>query len=179
MDLTHLGRWIAEHATASDDHDILLTGFCEALAGAGIPIWRVSVMAPALDPTLRGVSLNWHAGEGISFVANAHGADEESDWLLSPVYALVESGESFGRWRLDAPGLAVDFPVLKALGAQGGIDYVLHIVAFAPGTALRGVAVSFCTRAAAAAGRDDRIARPVAADAGLDRAGGAVRRALT
>jgi adenylate cyclase len=149
MDLTHLGRWIAAHATATDDHDTLLTGFCEALVEAGIPIWRVSVMAPALDPTLRGVSLNWHAGEGISFVGNAHGADEESDWLLSPVYALVQKGETFGRWRLDAPELAVEFPVLKALGAQGGVDYALHIVEFAPGTALRGVGLSFCTRAAA------------------------------
>ncbi|MBP1178725.1 adenylate/guanylate cyclase domain-containing protein [Methylobacterium sp. PvR107] len=149
MDLTHLGRWIAEHATASDDHDILLTGFCETLAGADIPIWRVSVMAPALDPTLRGVSLNWHAGEGLSFVANAHGADAEIDWLFSPVYALVEKDESFGRWRLDAPEREADFPVLRALGAQGGTDYALHIVAFAPGTALRGIAVSFCTREAA------------------------------
>lgn len=148
MDLTHLGRWVAAHATATDDHDSLLSGFCEALVGAGIPVWRVSVMAPALDPTLRGVSLNWHAGEGLSFVANAHGADEESDWLLSPVYALVENGETFGRWRLDAPELETDFPVLKALGAQGGVDYVLHIVEFAPGTALRGIAVSFCTRGA-------------------------------
>ncbi|MWV21975.1 adenylate/guanylate cyclase domain-containing protein [Methylobacterium sp. 2A] len=146
MDLTRLSRWIAEHATATDDHDTLLTGFCEALVGAGIPVWRVSVMAPALDPTLRGVSLNWHAGEGISVVANAHGADEENDWLLSPVYALVEKSESFGRWRLDAPGLEADFPVLRALGAQGGVDYILHIVEFAPGTALRGIAVSFCTR---------------------------------
>lgn len=149
MDLTHLERWIAAHATATDDHDTLLAGFCESLVEAGLPVWRVSVMAPALDPTLRGVSLNWHAGEGMSFVANAHGADEESDWLLSPVYALVEKGETFGRWRLDAPGLAVDFPVLNALGAQGGVDYVLHIAEFAPGTALRGIAVSFCTRAAA------------------------------
>jgi adenylate cyclase len=146
MDLTLLGRWIAEHATATDDHDLLLTGFCEALAGAGIPVWRVSVMTPALDPMLRGVSLNWHAGEGMSFVANAHGSDEESDWLFSPVYALVEKGETFGRWRLDAPDLEADFPVLKALGAQGGVDYVLHIVEFAPGTALQGIAVSFCTR---------------------------------
>ena len=149
MDLTHLGRWIAEHATATDDHDILVSGFCEALVDAGIPVWRVSVMAPALDPTLRGVSLNWHAGEGMSFVANAPGAAEERDWLLSPVYALVEKGETFGRWRLDALEQETDFPVLQALGAQGGVDYVLHIVEFAPGTALRGIAVSFCTRAAA------------------------------
>ncbi len=146
MDMTDLRRWLAEHATATDDHDALLARFCEALVGAGIPLWRVSVMAPALDPTLRGVSLNWHAGEGMSFVASPHGAVEESDWLLSPVYALVEKGETFGRWRLDAPELELDFPVLRALGSQGGVDYALHIVEFAPGTALRGIAISFCTR---------------------------------
>lgn len=149
MEMTDLGRWLAAHATATDDPDTLLARFCETLVEAGIPLWRVSVMAPALDPTLRGVSLNWHAGEGLSFVASPHGADEESDWLLSPVYALMEKGESFGRWRLDAPGLESDFPVLRALGGQGGVDYALHLVEFAPGTALRGVAVSFCTRLAA------------------------------
>ena len=106
-------------------------------------------MAPALDPTLRGVSLNWHAGEGLSFVANPHGAVEEIDWLLSPVYALLEKGETFGRWRLDAPGSAAGLPGAAGPAGAGRLDYALHIVDFAPGTALRGIAVSFCTRVAA------------------------------
>ncbi|WP_395236985.1 hypothetical protein, partial [Salmonella sp. ZJHZ21_0184] len=61
MDMTELARWIAEHATGTNDHDTLLERFCGALTAAGVPLWRVSVMTPALDPTLRGVSLNWHA----------------------------------------------------------------------------------------------------------------------
>ncbi|MCJ2067875.1 adenylate/guanylate cyclase domain-containing protein [Methylobacterium sp. J-030] len=149
MDMTELARWIAEHATGTNDHDTLLERFCGALIGAGVPLWRVSVMTPAIDPTLRGVSLNWHAGAGLSFVANPHGAEQETDWRLSPVHALLERDETFGRWRLDAPGSEPDFPILRSLRAEGGTDYAVHIVGFAPGTALRGVAVSFCTRAQA------------------------------
>ncbi|MHB2207240.1 adenylate/guanylate cyclase domain-containing protein [Methylobacterium sp. CM6257] len=148
MDMTELTRWIAEHATATDDHEALLARFCETLTGAGVPLWRVSVMTPAIDPTMRGVSLNWLAGEGLSFVPNPHGAEQDSDWLLSPIYALLERNETFGRWRLDAPGVEVDFPILRTLRAEGGSDYAVHLVGFAPGTALRGVAISFCTRAA-------------------------------
>ncbi|MCJ2050913.1 adenylate/guanylate cyclase domain-containing protein [Methylobacterium sp. J-070] len=149
MDMTELARWIAGHATATDDHDTLLARFCEGLAGAGVPLWRVSVMTPAIDPTMRGVSLSWHAGEGLSFVANPHGAEQESGWRLSPIYALLERNETFGRWRLDAPGSEPDFPILRDLRAEGGSDYAVHIVGFAPGTALRGVAISFCSRAPA------------------------------
>jgi adenylate cyclase len=161
MDTQELTRWIVAHATASDDHEALLTRFCEALAAAGVPLWRVSVMTPAIDPTMRGVSVNWHAGQGLSFVANPHGAEQEADWLLSPIHALLERDETFGRWRLDAAGPDADFPILRVLRAEGGSDYAVHIIGFAPGTALRGVAVSFCTRKAT--GFDDAHLAAIAA----------------
>lgn len=149
MDMTDLTRWIAAHATATDDHEALLARFCEALVGAGVPLWRVSVMSPAIDPTMAGVSLNWHMDEGLSFMANPHGAAQEADWLLSPIHALLERDATFGRWRLDGPEPTFTFPILRTLRSEGGTDYAVHIVGFAPGTALRGVAVSFCTRAGA------------------------------
>ncbi len=106
-------------------------------------------MTPALDPTMRGVSLNWHAGEGLSFVANAHGAERRATGSSARSTRWWRRDETFGRWRLDAPESEADFPILRALRAEGGVDYALHIVGFAPGTALRGIAVSFCTRDAA------------------------------
>jgi len=147
MDMTELTRWIAEHATATDDYDTMLARVCEGLCEAGVPLWRVSVMTPAIDPMVRGVSLNWHLGQGLSFVPNPHGAEQEADWLRSPIFAMLEREEVFGRWRLDSPGPETDYPVLHDLRAEGCTEYAVHIVGFAPGTALRGVAISFCTRA--------------------------------
>ena len=141
---SRLARWVAEQATASDDRDALIEGFCGALAVAGLPLWRLSVSIPAIDPTERGFAFNWVDGEGVAFVPTGHGVENEAAWLRSPIYALIQEDRSFARWRLDE--LASDaFAILHDLRAGGGTDYVLFIIAFAPGTALRGVAVSFTT----------------------------------
>ena len=64
----------------------------------------------------------------------------------SPLYVLLAEGRTFARWRLhDDPDAAKAVPALLELRAEGGTDYVLHLIWFAPGTALKGVAVSFAT----------------------------------
>ena len=155
MDTTTLTRWIAEHATASDDRDALLDGVCRTMLAAGVPLWRVSVMTPAIDPTARGVSLSWLDGEGLSLVRTPHGIEEEAAWRQSPILALIDRGAPFGRWRLDALASDGGYPILHELRADGGTDYIVHIIGFAPGTALRGVAVSFATRTASGFSGDD------------------------
>ena len=63
---------------------------------------------------------------------------------------------TFARWRLDAYlDRAKAFPLLLDLRAQGGTDYVQHIVWFTPGTALKGLSVSFATDAASGFGDGD------------------------
>ena len=50
-------QWIAEEATALDDAVALLDGFCRALGDAGLPLWRMSAIVPAIDPSVRGFQL--------------------------------------------------------------------------------------------------------------------------
>src|SRR5207237_4223115 len=84
--------------------------------------------------------------------------EQEADWLRSPIFAMLERGQTFGRWRLDSPGPETDYPILHALRAEGGTEYAVQIVGFAPGTALRGIAISFCTQARAGFSQADLAA---------------------
>ncbi|MCE4224258.1 adenylate/guanylate cyclase domain-containing protein [Methylobacterium sp. C25] len=141
-----LRDWITERATASDDGEALLDGLCNALCDAGVPLWRASVSGPTIDPAHRSVGLTWYAQEGMTLVFIPHEQDEAM-WLRSPIFALLESGEHSVRYRLEALRNGEDFPILHELRDQGGTDYLLHLITFAPGIALRGVALSFATRA--------------------------------
>ncbi|NEU14890.1 adenylate/guanylate cyclase domain-containing protein [Methylobacterium sp. BTF04] len=147
-DTTRLASWIAEHATATDDENALIEGLCRGLTEMGLPLWRVSISTPTIDPVHRGISLNWHAEQGGSRVLAPHGAEQEAVWLRSPIIALLQSGEQFARWRLDKLGTGDDYPLLHELRMQNGTDYVLFLIGFAPGTALRGVAFSMTTQRA-------------------------------
>jgi len=139
-------QWITEQATALDDGVALLNGFCKALSDRGLPLWRMSVLTPAIDPSVRGFSFDWHSGRGASLVSAAYSDGGMDAFERSPLHALLAQGRTFARWRLHQ-GLdaAKAIPALLELRAEGGTDYVLHVIWFTPGTALRGVAVSFAT----------------------------------
>jgi adenylate cyclase len=145
IDIPAFARRIATETTASDAGDVLLGQVWRRLIEAGLPLWRVSVSAPTIDPLHRSVNLNWHADRGDEIVLDPHGPERETVWRRSPIFALVERDETAGRWRLE-DGADARFPLLAELRAQGATDYVLRTVGFAPGTALRGVAMSFATR---------------------------------
>ena len=138
-------RWIAEQATSSDDPEILLETFCATLIAAGLPLWRVSVSTPAIDPRARAFSMNWVRGQGMSLVRTAHGVENEAAFRRGPVHALIEANLLFGRWRLDTLQAGQGFAPLHEMRQDGGTDYVLHMIGFTPGSALRGVAISFVT----------------------------------
>ena len=148
LDAERLTRWIAEQATSSDDPEGLLDTFCATLFAAGLPLWRVSVSTPAIDPTARAFSMNWVRDQGISFVRTAHGIENEAAFRRGPVHALIEANQPFGRWRLDTLQSGGGFALLHQTRQDGGTDYVLHMIGFTPGSALRGVACSFVTDAA-------------------------------
>ena len=51
--------WILRYATANDDLGSLLSGVCERLVEAGIPIWRASLDLPTIDPNSRAITHKW------------------------------------------------------------------------------------------------------------------------
>jgi adenylate cyclase len=151
-----IARWIAEQATALDDGVALLDGFCRALRDGGLPLWRMNVVVPAIDPSVRGFSFEWGSDRGAAQVSAAYDDGGMGAFESSPLYALLSEGRTFARWRLrDDPDAARAIPELLKLRAEGGTDYVLHLIWFAPGTALKGVALSFATDAPSGFSDDD------------------------
>lgn len=145
-DVRRIVQWVAEQATVRDDGVALLNGVCAMLRDAGLPLWQVNILLPTIDPAIRAFRFDWSWESGASLIASPHDDPDTVDDADHPVHALVSSGRTFARWRLhDAMDRATSFPGLVALRAAGGTDYVLHIIWFAPGTALKGLAVSFAT----------------------------------
>ncbi|KAB1072284.1 adenylate/guanylate cyclase domain-containing protein [Methylobacterium planeticum] len=143
-DVARIEREMMARATASDDADAIVSAFCEALVAAGLPLWRAALSLPILDPLFRGVNLIWTRGRGVCLAATEHGPEGAALVARSPMTALLGQGRRFGRWRL-SDGEGTGMPLLAELRAEGGSDYVMHLAAFAPSTAITGVAISFAS----------------------------------
>ncbi|MFG5117476.1 adenylate/guanylate cyclase domain-containing protein [Methylorubrum sp. POS3] len=135
---------LVARAVASDDGDAIVTELCEGIVAAGLPLWRLSLSVPAIDPLFRGASLAWRRGEGLSLFPAAHGPEGEASYARSPIAWLQENDRDLVRWCLDGPDEPL-LPLLRELRAAGGTDYLLHLVGFAPGSAIEGAGISFCT----------------------------------
>ncbi len=139
-----------------DDGAVFLDEFCSKLRDSGMPLWRMSVVVPAIDPSVRGFNVEWQRERGTSLLSAAYADEGMGGFERSPLHAILADGRSSARWRLDGsldPATAI--PELVDLQAEGGTDYVLHLIWFAPGTALKGVAVSFATDAWSGFSDDD------------------------
>jgi adenylate cyclase len=137
--------WLIRSATASEDGQALLSGFCEALAGHGVPIWRANIATPTIDPNFRSLSFTWHKRDGSSIYAQPHGPEGDRIFLRSPVNHLVQLDQRAGRWRIAQGEGCAEFTLLDELRLQGGTDYLLRTVPFVASTALMGAAISFTT----------------------------------
>ena len=139
-------QWLAGQATALDDGVALVNGLCAALCEQGMPLWRVSVIAPTIDPSIHSVRLEWRRDGGASLITASHDDAGVAGAAEHPAQSLVRNGRVFARWRLhDDMDRITTIPALHQLRADGGTDFVQHIIWFAPGTALKGVSVSFAT----------------------------------
>lgn len=137
-------RFVAR-AAGSDEAEQVIAEFCEALVAAGLPLWRLSLAVPVIDPQFRGASIAWRRGGGVEVFTTLHGPEGEATYLRSPVGWLHAAGLSCAGWRLDGTETCPDLPLLAELRRAGATDYRLHLVAFDPGTALEGVGISFAT----------------------------------
>jgi adenylate cyclase len=138
--------WILRHALTEDDLGALLTGVCERVVAAGVPVWRASLDLPTLDPSLRAVSHKWWRDRPGSVETLPHGPEQEGVFQRSVIYHLLSRGLDIHRWRLERGEGIADFDLLKQLQAVGATDYILRLVPFGDGSGVvKGVALSMAT----------------------------------
>jgi len=120
---------IINAALAGADEVEILAGICERLIAGGLPIVRASVAGNLLDPTLGGRGVRWLRGRALeeSFPRTGDDPIAEEEWIRSPFFALIESGQPTLRRRLNATYRRGEFPILDTLQSEGATDYVAFV----------------------------------------------------
>ena len=122
--------WILHYATAHDDLGALLTGVCQRLTAAGVPVWRASLDIPTIDPNSRAVAHKWWRDRPLSIETLPHGPQQEGRFQRSVIYHLLSRGLDARRWRLERDEGVAEFDLFHTLREAGATDYAMHLIGF-------------------------------------------------
>lgn len=144
-ELDPVSRWIVEQGLGAQDLVLFVAGLAERLVTTGLPLSRVHLSFPTLDPVNRGENVVWLRGRGA--VAQKMGHERfEAAYQASPFPEMLRTNTRARRWRLTDRASAEGFAVLEECREEGATDYIVHLVQFTTeGSALLGVAVSAAT----------------------------------
>jgi adenylate cyclase len=143
-----LNAWLTKAGLRGEPEAALVSGFCERVVAAGLPISRALVLIDTLQPVYEGRLVRWghdpsqpvvseygrtSLPEGVSDPLVSGGAqpDVVARWQASPFFQMLQTGESLLRRRITAES-AAEFAVLADYRAVGMTDYVAMINRFAP-----------------------------------------------
>src|SRR3984893_14900567 len=123
---TDLAAWVTQAGLKGYAETILLSGFCERIVAAGIPLAKALLIVDTLHPIHEGRVFRWQLGSHESTIQEygrtTEGAAAES-WRRSPFYHLVQSGEPFLQRRLVGGGTA-GFSIIEEMRGLGITDYL-------------------------------------------------------
>ena len=108
----------------------VLADYCRRLNANDLPLWRGSIGTRILHPNLTSFTVRWHRGGGIETEDHGVGADAERRWLQSPLFKLIQSGETEFRRRLERGEGTSEFPMLAELRGEGATDYLAAVTRF-------------------------------------------------
>jgi adenylate cyclase len=123
---TDLADWVTKAGLKGYSETVLLSGFCERVVAAGIPLAKALLIVDTLHPIHEGRVFRWQLGSHESTLQEYGRTNEgaaAAAWHQSPFYHLVQSGEPYLRRRL-TPDAAVEFPILEEMRSLGITDYL-------------------------------------------------------
>ena len=129
-DIQAISDWLIECGLHPTDFETLIGGFCARVADAGVPLARAYVSMRTLHPSVAAFDLMWKRGTKAE--TNLFGYDTAGAmaWSKSPFFHMIEHRIPALRRRLDEPGAALDFGVLKDIRDQGNTDYFARVLQF-------------------------------------------------
>ncbi len=143
--IAELNARIVQTALVSDDLEAILTEICKALSADGMPLLRVVLAMPTVDPNVRAISAVWERSGGAVTHVTPHGRDGDAGFSASPISHVLQRNRDRGRFRLERGEGLERFPLLAELRARGGTDYYLRLVPFPMEPALQGMALTLTT----------------------------------
>jgi adenylate cyclase len=129
--LDKVSDWLMQTALKGADLESVVSGFCERLAAAGLPIARIHLTFSMLHPLYRAMGFTWRRGAGVTAEGYRHAASEGASdrFLKSPYYHLLNNKLDHLRRRI-VPGESPEFPILDDLQNEGMTDYLAFVAIF-------------------------------------------------
>ncbi len=128
-------RWLVEQGLYGLKEEELLNGFCRQCLHAGLEVSRSVVLLDTLHPNFEGRAYSWRSDAPEATRVIEYGRTSEGEaaasWQRSPLFALVQSGESEQRVRIRL-GEGPEFPVMAEFAQEGHTDYLAFVHRLAP-----------------------------------------------
>ncbi|HYM04023.1 MAG TPA: adenylate/guanylate cyclase domain-containing protein, partial [Stellaceae bacterium] len=145
-DVDALIDWILNEGRESDDLEAILVGVSTRLVERGMPLCRVSLSMPTIDPAIAVIQHVWWRDEAVETSGLSVDFVGGDAFRHSPIRFLRENRRPGGRWKLDDPETLRRFPLFQELQARGVTEYALRITEFSEGrTALLGAGLAIAT----------------------------------
>lgn len=126
--------WLKTSALEGKELEKLVSGFCERLAAAGMPMSRIHLSFSVLHPLYDALGFTWGRGKGVKTVSfqlkKEHSLNER--FLQSPYFYLLQNDLDHLRRRID-PLTPSEFPIFEDLKAEGVTDYLAFVQPFGEG----------------------------------------------
>ncbi|GGH36982.1 adenylate/guanylate cyclase [Cribrihabitans marinus] len=118
-----INAWLMKCGLEGVSRDDLLEGYCQRLTDLGIPLMRLHAAQSTIHPHYGSLGFNWHREDGVATYEYAYSADPSDDWLQSPLFHMLDTGQTELRENLAADTGDSRFPILNDLRKQGATDY--------------------------------------------------------
>src|SRR5438067_13797794 len=93
--IADIATWVTHAGLKGRAETVLLSGFCERVAAAGIPLTKALLVVDTLHPIHEGRVFRWQLGSHESTLQE-YGRTNEGEaaaaWRVSPFYHLWQSG---------------------------------------------------------------------------------------
>jgi len=125
-----ISNWLIDVGLMDAAFEDILSGMCERLAAAGMPLMRVMIGMRTLHPSVEALNFVWRRGRQVKADKLMIERVDESGWLKSPARYMVENQVHQLRRTLVGADAALDFPILEQLRTEGGTDYYSVFIPF-------------------------------------------------
>ncbi|MGI9356631.1 MAG: adenylate/guanylate cyclase domain-containing protein [Rhizobiaceae bacterium] len=161
--IAELMDWMIDGARPSANARDIVTGICERLVAAGVPIDRFMLFIWTLHPNMAGRRFRWIKGDGVDVAEAPTGMFATEIYVDNPLPEVVGKQVAIRR-KLEDPDCPEDYIIIGELREQGLTDYLAQPLVFTTGE------TNACSWSSAAPGGFsegdvavlDRVTRPLA-----------------
>lgn len=126
-----ISDWLIEQGLLQTPVTLMLSGFCDRLVEAGVPLLRANVSTRTMHPLIDSISHVWRRGGRVEARANTFEDQNHERWQQSPLRVIVEAMDTqLHRTDLTDPAETARWPVYQEFRAEGATEYVLRLVGF-------------------------------------------------